>query len=413
MHPIEELRFALGSFVEQSDHFALVVDTRDEEVPLVIRSLDSLDEESPQDVYFVHTEVVGDAPSYVQGVVRAVVVQLNEVNEERQKKGSPILEPIPGECVDLKVDPLRRLKRLCMHMATWLPPEGDHRLVLALVPTAIRDREAHARIVGSLVPFHAYEPWMRGVRLMVREDKLSPFVVASLRKAEVHTALLYTTRVTVSDIADAAAAEAADQDKPEVQRINALLQCAALDVALGRLQPAMEKYGVLYHYYDKHNVLEMKATVVQGVGDVLGRVNNYTAARDKYLQALDIASDAKCLPIILNVTLALGEADMRLQLFSEAAYTFGIAADAAEKMMNPYARADALEKQGNALAGMNEWRSATEAWTGSAVVARDCAYDVRLADVLEHLSDLSGRAGDARSKSAYDRELREVRARLA
>ena len=411
VHPLEELETALASFAEQGDHFALLLTTRDGEVPIVVRTLDGLDEASPSDVYFIDATPVTGVAAYVETVIGNVAAQIAEVNEERLASALPPLAPVPYALADRRLDPLQRLRALLVHMASWLPPADDHRLVIALLPSSITDAAAHSQIVGALVPFHGYEPWMRGVRLILRDDGGAPFVAAALRKAGARSVLLYTTRVNVSDLADAVADDAANPAVPEVQRINALLQCAALDVALGRLQPAIEKYGTLFAYYDRHGVLEMKAVVVQGVGDVLMRLDDLRGARDKFLQALDLAADAKSVPLILNATTAIGDVDMRLSAHDEAAYSYGLAAEAAEKLGNGFARADLLEKRGSAEAARGASREAVTAWTASATVARESAYDERLVSVLSRLRDVSARAGHRDLRDLYDAELREAQLR--
>ncbi|WP_394828990.1 hypothetical protein [Pendulispora albinea] len=411
VHPLEELNDALGSFVAQGERFGLLLTTRDEEVPLVVKALDALDEQSPPDVFFVDATPVRNGKQYADDVVRNAWAQLVEVNAERRARGQPPLAEVPGMCWSEQYTPMQRLAALIRHMLTWLPPDGDHRLIVALLPASIHDRDAHARIVGALLPFGDYEPWMTSIRVVVRDDGAVPFAATALRTAGVRNVLLYTTRVTVAGIADAIASDAANTDLSPVRRINALLQCAGFDLALGRYNAALDKYGVLYTYYDRHGVPEMKAVVVQGVGDVMFRIGRFPAARDKYLQALEIASEARSLMLIMHICAALGDADLRLQGYAEAAKTYAIGAAAAEKLGNGFARADLLEKCGQAHATLGDLRGAGEAWTQAAVTAREVSYDPRLGTVLERLRDLCARGGYHDLAADYDRELREVRRR--
>ena len=243
-----------------------------------------LDGESPGDVCFIHTEPVTGAVPYVDGVVRSVREQLAEVNAERRDGNLPELAAPPAECSSHRVDPFERLRLLVRHMLSWLPGE-EHRLIFALLPERIADRETQARVAGALVPFRGLVPWTRELRLILRDDRQAPFVVDGLHRANVRGPMLCTTRVTVGEVADAVAADAANVNLPPARRINALLQCAALDVALGRLEAAAQKYTLLYQYYDQHNVVQMKATALQGIGDVMSRAGNLDAARGRYLQA--------------------------------------------------------------------------------------------------------------------------------
>jgi len=409
---MEELQAALASFVEQAQHPVMLLTTLDEELPIVLRVLDGLDGESPGDVFFIHTEPVTGAVPYVDGVVRAVREQLAEVNVERREANLPELAAPPAECSSHRVDPFDRLRLLVRHMLSWLSGE-EHRLVFALLPEHVADRETQARVAGTLVPFRDLEPWMRDLRLILRDDRQAPFVVDGLRRANVTGPMLYTTRVTVGEVADAVAADAANVNLPPARRINALLQCAAMDLALGRLEAAAEKYTLLYQYYDQHNVVQMKASALQGIGEVMARVGNLEAARGRYLQALDVASDARSLPHIMQVAAAIGEIDMRLRAFAEADTSFTLGAGAADKLGLVCVRADLLERTGEARAAAGNLRGAAEAWTQSAAVAREFNYDPRLESVLQHLHDLSSGAGYREVAVRYRDELAEVRARLA
>jgi tetratricopeptide (TPR) repeat protein len=413
LSPLEELQAQLTGFIDQRAEPAMFLTSFDEELPTIVQVLDGLDGESPGDVFFVYTAAVAAPVAYVDGVLAAVVEQLAEVNVEREESGAtPLASPPPG-CSSHAIDPYQRLQWLFAHMTTWLPQDEGHRLVIALLPEHIANQETQARIAGTLVPFRAYPPWMQSVRLVLRDDRRAPFVVEALQRTGVKGPLLYTTRVTVGDIADAVALDAADPQFPPARRMNALLQCAALDVALGRYEAAIDKYGTLYQYYDTFKLIELKTIVVQGLGDVMARLDRLPAARGHYLQALDLASDAKSLTLILQAASAVGEVDMRLGELAEADTSFTLGAGAAEKLGNVFMRADLLERAGEARWGLGNAQGATEAWTKSATVARESDYDERLASVLVRMRDISQRAGYADLAETYAAELRDVNARLA
>jgi hypothetical protein len=413
LSPLEELQGQLFAFIDQRAQPVMFLTSFDEELPTIVRVLDGLDGECPGDVFFTYTAPVASPVAYVDGALAAVIEQLAELNEERRENGTPPLAAPPPGCSSQSADPYQRLQWLFAHMTTWLPQDEDHRLVVALLPEHITNQETHARIAGTLVPLRDCPPWMQNVRFVLRDERQAPFVVAALRRAGVSGPLLYTTRVTVGDIADAVALDAADPKLPPARRMNALLQCASLDVALGRYEAAIDKYGILYQYYDKFKVIELKTMVVHGLGDVMARVDRLPAARGHYLQALDLASDAKSLTLILQAASAVGEVDMRLRELAEADTSFTLGAGAAEKLGNVFMHADLLERAGEARWGLGNARGATEAWTKAANVARESAYDERLSSVLPRMRDLSERAGYADIAQSYDAELRQVKARLA
>jgi tetratricopeptide (TPR) repeat protein len=412
--PLEELQGSIATFVDQTERHVLILTTHDVELPIVLRVLDGLDGESPNDVYFVYAGRVNGAASYVDGLIAAVDEQLAEANAERAAIDAPPLQPVPEACRSAISDPCERLRAVLRHMVTWLPAGGEHRLVVALLPERIVDRETHARFVGALAPLRAtlHDPWAKDVRLVLRDDRGAPYIVEALRRAQFRGPMLYTTRVTVGEIADALAEDAADPSLPTPRRIHALLQCAATDVALGRFERAIEHYGTLFAYYDTYGATVMKAVVLNGLGDILARMKRWPAARDSYLQALDLAADAESLTLILQSASAIGDVDMQAGSFAEASKSYALGASAAAKLGNVHVQADLLEKDGVARASASDLRGAANAWSEAAVVAREAGHEHRLASVVTRLRDISSAAGHRDLAARYDAELRDVRAAL-
>ena len=286
-HPIDELRGKLVGFVEQDEHPLLVLTSFDEEVPTIVRIVDHLDGTLPADVVFQHVDPIGPLDVFVNGLILAAQAQISQVNDERVAARRPPLVAIPDWLTRGHESPENRIRGLIAHMMGWLP-EGDHRLVWVLLPERIVDQAAYARLVGAILGTD--RSVLRRFRAIVREDRSAQFLRAALVEAGHHRALHAWSTVTVGDFADAIARQVGDRATPPAIRMNALLQCALLDYALGRYEAAIDKFGQLFAYYDEHRVPELAALVVKSVGDVLVRVARPAAARDKYLQALDIAS---------------------------------------------------------------------------------------------------------------------------
>jgi tetratricopeptide (TPR) repeat protein len=406
-HPIEELRENLVRFVEQDEHPLLVLTSFDEEIPTIVRTVDHLDGSLPSDVVFPHVDPIGALDVFVEGLIVAVQTQISEVNAERVAVGRLPLLPPPDELREHRLPPEDRIKGLIAHMSGWLP-EGDHRLVWVLLPERILDQTAYARVVGAILGTD--RSVLRRFRAVVREDRNAQFLRAALVRAGHHRALHAWSTVTVGDFADAIARKVGDRTAPPAIRMNALLQCALLDHALGRYEAAIEKFAQLFAYYDEHRVPELAALVVKSVGDVLMRVSRTSAARDKYLQALDIASDCGSLMLIFQAASALGELASASRGWAEADTSFTLAADSAEKLGFAHACADALDRAGLARAHLGELNRAVVAWTKSANVARESDYATRLAEVLSRLRDVARNANYPDVAATYESERAYVAA---
>ncbi len=412
--PLDELRETLTGFVEQSDQPVLVLTTFDEEVTLVVKTLDTLDGESESDVFLFHAEpVVGGAAAYVDGLLHAVGQRVAEANEERADAGMPLLLPLPRVCFDPALQPYERLQHLLQHLDSWLPPGDGHRFVLALVPDRIADRDTHGRLLGSIVPFHGNARWPRRLRLIVREDRAAPFAIEAMRKAGVTGPYLYTTRLTVNDFADQVAADAANPSLPAARRMSSLLQCANFDLAFGRHEQALEKFGVLHTYYEEHRVLELQVAVLYGVGDVMSRLARPAAAQEWFVRGLEVATSARSLPLILQMSVALADLGVATQAFAQADVGYALGAETARKLLNLPFEADLFEKCGSARAELGNLQGAVGAWNAAAQAARVLEYDERLTSVLPRLRDVSAHAGHRDVAARFDAELRDAKSRLA
>ncbi len=401
--PLEVLRDRIAAHISQEDHPLLVLTSFDEEVPTIARVVDQIDGGSPADIVFLHSDTAGELGAYVDGLATAVSAQVEEVNHARTASNLPGFEPMPPASSGSA--PATRLRALVTHIVRWLP-DGDNRLVLAFLPDTISDRAGYASAIGALLG--ADPSVVRRVRLIVRDDVRTPFLREALARAGYRGAIHAFSRVTVGDIADHVALQVGDRAAPPARRMNALLQCAVLDFALGRYEAAMDKYGLLYTYYDAHRVHELKALVVKSVADVLARLERSDAARDKYLQALEIASDACSLMLVLQITSALGDLATRRGAYGEADVSYSLSADAAEKLGLAHARADALSRAASARVEGGDLSRAVAAWTVAANVSRESDYPARLTQVLGSLRDIAKHAGHRDIAASYESERARV-----
>ncbi len=388
--PLQDLRDTLVDFIDRGEPRALVLAAFDEEMGTIARVVDGVDGESPNDVVMMHLASVGAAKAYVDGFLAAVQRELAEVNEARANANEPPLAPFSQECTHGDTDPrspYTRLQAIARHMMTWLPAEGDHRLVLALLPETITNQEVQAFVVGAMLALQG-EPWAERLRVVLRDERRSPFLMPVLEKVGATRVGLHTAGVAVSDCADASAREAANAKVPAARRMQAFLQCAMLDVALGRYPAAAEKFGLLYDYYDRHKVIVLKTMVVQAMGDLFVRTKKPDEARAKYLQALDLASDAQSLPLICPIASSLGEVNMQTGSFVEAAVSFDLGAAAAAKLGNSFAQADLLERAGEARWRVKDHGAAVRDWKTAVEIARGCSYSARRIHVLERLLEV-------------------------
>jgi tetratricopeptide (TPR) repeat protein len=380
---LDELKRTLSGFADQREHLLLVVSCADPELAYVIKTLEGIDDTSPADLFLTFAEPFTQAEAYAEAIMKNLRAQAAAAHA-RSREGAS-LPPFPPLCDDEAAPPHARLRAAVDHVSSLVPAEGEHRVVWAFLPLQVADEEGYARLVGQFIPWNGPEPWMRGLRVVARDDRSRPFLLPALRKRKAPGVLLYEMDMSPEALNDALVLEAADRSLPLARRTQALVQLAGLDYAYKRYPEAIKKYAFLFDHYTEHNAPAMAALSLQGVGDCLRRQGDLEGARLRYQQALTLAMGAKALPMLLGLTSALGELSLELDQPREAAGFFKLAADVAGRVMNPVARADAQEQQGLACELAGDAAGAVLVWKDAAKLCEAFDYHERRRTVLARL----------------------------
>ncbi|MGK3988992.1 hypothetical protein WME99_38465 [Sorangium sp. So ce136] len=382
---LDELKATLDEFVDQREHLLLVVSCADPEMSYVLKTLEGMDDTAPSDIFLVFGETFTDAAQYASAIMKNLRVQMEIARAPRAAQGEGPFPPLPAVCDDVAAAPGARLRAAIDHVSSLVPAQGGHRVIWGFLPLQIADQEGYARLVGEFVPARGPEPWMRGLRVIARDDRAAPFLFPPLRKSKAPGVLLYELDMSPAALNDALVKEAGDRSLPVADRMQALLQLAGLDYAYRRYPQALEKYGALYRYYAAHDAPVMQAVTLLGVGDVLRQMGDVKEARVKYHQGLALVMSTQALPVLLNLTYAIGDTSLELKDYRDAEGFFGLAGQVAGKLMNPFVKADALEKQGIARYRTGDATGAVLVWKEAAALSKTFAYHERHRSVLESL----------------------------
>ncbi|ATB42599.1 hypothetical protein CYFUS_008078 [Cystobacter fuscus] len=408
---LQELQATLRNFVDQRDSLILVVSARDDEMAWVFKTLQGLDEEMDADLFLVCDPEAGPVAQYVTAVNAGVAAQLEMANTARAAKGGPRWAPLPTRCQDMRLPPHTRLQAAMIHVRSLIPIEADHRLVWCLLPPTLKDRSGYAELVSQLLPVDGYEPWMRSLRIIVRDDRSEPFLGPLLHRLRAPGVLVYEVDLSTAALTDGLARDAVDESRPVAQRMQALLQVAALDYSHRRYPQALEKYGLLHDYYAEHDAKAMQALCLQGAGDVLRQLGQAEKARERYQQGLALAIQTQALPVLLNLSMAAGEVCLELKKYPDAEGYFDITDRVAAKALNAHAKADALEKLGLAREYQSDTAGALRAWNDTAMLCRSVGYLDRLRSALERMARLYENAGMRQQRQQCLAELRALSGR--
>lgn len=404
----EELADDLSWFVEQRQDLILALDITDHEVAYVLKTLEVVEAKRAGDVFMMFAHEAHDACTYVEAVMDSVRVQLDGINALQEKDGEPPWPELPAECDDPRRVPSERIRSLVGWVRQRLP-EGRHHVVLGLLPVKVNDQAEYAEVVGGLLPRGGIEPWMVNLRILVRDDRKSPFLLPALTREPMDRVLIYDRLdLSPSAMLQTLMADAQDPELAEGERMTALVQLAALDYSHRRYDESYRKWGILFDYYARMETPTMQALCLCGAGDALREQGKLDEAKRRYQQGLALAQRPEALPVTLNLLAAVGDLCLRREEWVEAEGYLNLADQVASKTMQIYAKCDIMEQHGVALLYVGKPVEARTKWRATADLSREFKHYTRSESALRRLMAYFEAAHMAAERQACARELEEV-----
>jgi tetratricopeptide (TPR) repeat protein len=191
---------------------------------------------------------------------------------------------------------------------------------------------------------------------------------------------------------------------PIAERMQALSQLAAIDLAYKRYPQALEKYSLLHAYHHKNGDVVGQAMALGGAGDVAMRRGQLKEAKERYQQALAAAAPSTNLMPTMNLLLALGECCLGLQQFGEAKEYLQLASNVAGVMSSPHGKVTAMENLGIAQVALGEGGDAVATWVAAKDLGKQFGMTDRCDAILTRLVDLHTRVGLRDRAHAYRQE---------
>jgi tetratricopeptide (TPR) repeat protein len=408
LRQLHELVENLEEFTRQGEYSVLVLSSTDSEIPYVLKCLEKLDAEDASDLFFSFPWPFTDVSSYVTRSLAGLEAQVEVLNHRRRQEGGKLLPALSPEWTDVRRPPRERLLAALDFLRALLPNEEEHRVVLSLLPTEVRAPNEYAQWIASLLSSGGGHPWMKAVRLLVRDARQAPLLLPALRKQRVEGVLALEVDLSTAALTRALERDTADPAVPLPERMMGLLQLAMLDYAYKRYPEALRKYGVLYTYHEQRQAPGMQALCLLGVGDVLRALGKGSQALERYQQGLALAMRAQALPVLLNLLLAAAEASSVLGRHADAQSYFESAAQVAGGLLNPCTKADALEKAGTAALAQGKHGVALTHWKECEALSLKFEYWERLETVLSRQMGLFKEARMEGEQAAAKARLQEA-----
>ena len=405
----EELSENLDEFVEQDDYPMLVVGALSEELAYVIKFLQALDDKYPQHYILVFPQPFETPTGYLDGVVESIRLQVDAASSSRAERGEPPLPELPPSLVDPGRPPAERLQGVLHYLRSLLPDEEEHRVVVGFLPLSCPDYEAYGKLMTTLMPVPVVQPWMQPLRVVLYDDRSQKKLTLAMRACKVEHVLTFDVDFSTPALTDALARDAADPSVPVPERMSCLTQLAAIDYAYKRYPDTLEKYGLLFKYYETEKVPSMQALALLGAGDTLCAAGHLKLAKQRLQQGIAIGMEHKVLPVLLNLFTSITGVCMRLSQFDEAESYADSGAKVAAAVLNPFAYADMHELKGDAQIALGKLADGLATYKRCQELCKTYEYFHRWISVLERQKKLYESARLGRERREVEHEIQLAR----
>jgi hypothetical protein len=398
------LERTLADFVVQRDHAAMIVRCGEDELPIVTRTVEGLDEASTSELFWIAVDDFVEPASYAEALVQAFRVKHSTVRLAMAQEGMTPWPELPAAATDRTLRPAERI-RAVMAFSRELVPGRAGVSVWALIPTRIADHAAWGALLADLLQHRLPRPWFHGLRLVLRAERRDPAVPAAL--AATQRVLWYEPDVGMDAVLRAIDQAVDDESLPmDVRAQNAFLS-ASLDSAHGRTELAIRKLATLLRYYGGTKDGAMTSLVLATLGNLYTRAGD--AARGAALLESALAPAALAphppVPVLLSVTQQLAERHLAAQQFAQAEGYYDSLRRLAVLQRSPDILMSATDTVGYTQYMQGRVGDALKTWFDGVKLAEGLGLNAPRAAMLSRLRWYYEQTGNAQAVQAIDVRL--------
>ena len=396
------LELGLKEFIEQPDYPTLVLDMDDGDAAFPFGVLQNWDRQWRSHVFLLFPFDCTSVDSYLQQCFDALAMQIDAANETLATDGQPAWPPLPLTCVDPRGHPGARLQAAIMHVRACVQAHAN--IVWAFVPSSIADVTGYTKLIVRLLALEGVENWMASHRFIVRDNHAKPHLLPKLVQVDSRNTCVLRVDFSVAKAADTLVQNLNNPKMPLSERMDALVQLAAFDLAHGRLEQALEKYDLLHAYHRQQGTISGRALALGGAADVVAAKGDEAQAKRYYQQALALAAPGKDLPVTLNLLMSVGKLCLRLEQYDEAEGYLELADRCAGRLVFLNAKIDAMENLGAAQFGAGKPAEAARTWDAAKNLCREFDCHEPWRSILDRLIALHSGASMHDRAEVYRRE---------
>lgn len=399
----QDTRQGFADFVEQRRDLMQLIESSENDVPIVLKILRDVEQSSPSDVFLLFADPFHHPGAFVDMVMERLREEHQIAADWLKEQQKETIAAPPEALFDSNGDPVERLIGAIKYSRSLLPCCGGHRLVWVLFPTEVGDKHGWYELMENLAPHQGVQPWMRNVRLMVRD----------LPKCQrLRHGLVEAPRVQWMPVDFSAAAleqanvnQMEDESMPMEKRMHALLQLAQRDYAYNRSKQAVDKFNRLLGYYQSTEDHGMQALVLNSLGDVHQRNNQLPRAQHYYECAVHEVTQSNNHVVFYTIVKNLGDVHFKQKQYAEAEQCYAHAETLATHLLDAEGKAQMLEKQGLTREKIKDHGGAVGFWETAVTLCRNCTMDGLLEVNLKHLKRGYKSLKQRDKAAALDQEL--------
>ncbi|MGF1581037.1 MAG: hypothetical protein ACFCD0_16860 [Gemmataceae bacterium] len=403
----EKLRDELEAFTEQRDDFVQLVDCSDDDVGFVLQTLREIDGANGSDVFLLFSDPFVDANSFVDVLVDRLRAEHKNACDWAIEQELPPLPAFPNSLDDTQQPPRKRLREGIRWARSLLPQGKGNRLIWGLLPMQVQDWEDYSLLISTLFPWDGVEPWMCGVRVVLRSG---PELQQSVpRMAQAPRPRQTEFQLKQEQIQADLTNQANDESLHVEQRMQAILSLAVLDYAYDRLDDANEKYDHLLGHYQSTDNKAMEGFVMNALGDVAHKQGDLEKARYWYECAIAPAAEAKDPMILSGPIHGLGDVSYKEKKYDEAEQYYTELDKLTQASLDAERKARALEWRGLSQEQQQAYDRAEESWIIACDLCRKIGMSPALEVNLTHLARLYKQQDAPTQLQAVEAELEALR----
>jgi tetratricopeptide (TPR) repeat protein len=381
---LDRIQKTIEDFVEQRDDLVLVFSCSDEDAPLLLKIVQDVEQANSTDAFLLFADEFVEPEAYVSLAIDRLREQLQIANDWLAEQGRSPLPATPETLDDVRLSPIQRLGQAMTYARNLVPKEGGHRLIWAMFPQRIQDREAYAKLMSAFAPRQGLRPGMQRLRIIFRDqcgtEELSPELVNAPRFR------FSNVDISPDALQQALREEVEDEELPDERRMSALLQYTLIDSAHGRRQEALTHLKLLLGYYQHTDNDVLHALVLAAIADIFYREKDIEKAIHWYECAVPVAIKSKSPVVFHSAVSNLADIAFERQEYERGEKLYDAADQLAGKMLYAEGMARARERRGLCQEHQHAYDRAVESWEDAAGVSRTTGMGARLKANLEHLS---------------------------